>query len=98
MCRTYYIIGVIIFIVLIILFLNNSEHFRRNIRRNHHSRYRSYHTDLSGLSGRNIWFNWNGRRRPYYYYPELYYNYFPFPYSYYNPCVETVDGEIMCYY
>jgi len=55
-------------------------------------------TDLSGLSGRNIWFNWNGRRRPYYYYPELYYNYFPFPYSYYNPCVETVDGEIMCYY
>ena len=96
MCRNYYIIGVLIFIVLLVVFYNNSEHFRRNSRRDHRNRYRSYYTDLSG---RNVWFNWNGRRQPYYYYyPELYYNYFPFPYSYYNPCVETVNGEIMCYY
>ena len=99
MCK--YTNAIIILVILIIIFLlyNNSEYFRGNYRRNykrdHRGRYRPYYTDLSG---RNVWFNWNGRRQPYYYYPELYYNYFPFPYSYYNPCVETIEGEIMCYY
>ena len=95
MCPKYYLIVLVIILFILIITYNTSEYFRRNIRRDHRNRYRSYYTDLSG---RNVWFNWNGIRQPYYYYPELYFNYFPFPYYYYNQCVETVNGEIMCYY
>ena len=94
MCRTYYIFAILIILAIIVLLYTNKEFFHGR-RRDHRGRNRRYRTDLSG---RNIWYNWNGRRLPYYYYPELYYDYYPFPYSYYNPCVETVDGEIMCYY
>ena len=92
MCTNYYIVGLIIIVIIIIILYGNKENF---LIRDHRNRYRSYYTDLSG---RNIWYNWNGRRYPYYYYPQVYYDYFSFPYSYYNPCVETVNGEIMCYY
>ena len=92
MCTNYYIVGLIIIVIIIIILYGNKENF---LIRDHRNKYRSYYTDLSG---RNIWYNWNGRRYPYYYYPQVYYDYFPFPYSYYNPCVETVNGEIMCYY
>jgi len=92
MDKLYVIMTILVILILGVLLYNKNEYFRR---RDHRGRYRRHYTDLSG---RNVWFGWNGRRYPYYYYPELYYNYFPFPYSYYNPCVETVNGEIMCYY
>lgn len=93
MDKLYVTIIVLTILIIGVLLYNNNEYFRW--RRDHRGRYRRRYTDLFG---RNVWFGWNGRRNPYYYYPELYANYFPFPYSYYNPCVETVNGEIMCYY
>ena len=82
-------------IIIVVLLLAIGYSCKEYFRRDHRGRRRYYRTDLSG---RNIWYNWNGRRYPYYYYPELYNSYFPFPYSYYNPCVQTVTGDIMCYY
>ncbi len=31
-------------------------------------------------------------RYPYYYYPSLY----PYYYPYYTPCIQTVDGSVVC--
>ena len=66
MCTNYYIVGLIIIVIIIIILYGNKENF---LIRDHRNRYRNYYTDLSG---RNIWYNWNGRRYPYYYYPYYY--------------------------
>ncbi len=33
---------------------------------------------------------------PYYYYPSLYPYYYPYYNYYYTPCIETVDGSVVC--
>ena len=33
---------------------------------------------------------------PYYYYPSIYPYYYPYYNYYYTPCIETVDGTVVC--